>query len=117
MNRMKSLIAIAAAGLIVLPVAAQQSSSDHASHHSATPAEAAQTPPLTEGEVRKVDKEAKKLTIRHGPITNLDMPAMTMVFQVQDPAMLDQVKAGDKISFRVEKIGGAFTVTRIAPGN
>jgi len=68
---------------------------------------------LTEGEIRRVDKEAKKLTIKHGPIANLDMPAMTMVFQVKDPAMLDQVKAGDKVRFAADKVGGAYTVTKI----
>ena len=68
---------------------------------------------LSEGEVRKVDKQAKKITIKHGPLHNLDMPAMTMVFQVKDPAMLDQVKAGDKVKFRAEKVGGALTVTTI----
>jgi len=65
---------------------------------------------LVGGEVRKVDKDAQKLTIRHGPIPNLDMPGMTMVFRVKDTAMLDQVKAGDKIKFTAEKIGGAYTV-------
>ena len=69
--------------------------------------------PLTEGEVRKVDKDAKKITIRHAPIVHLDMPAMTMVFQVKDPALLDQVKTGDKVRFAAEKTGGAFTVTTI----
>jgi Cu/Ag efflux protein CusF len=63
--------------------------------------------------VRKVDKDAKKITLRHGPIPNLDMPAMSMVFQVKDPAMLDQVKAGDKIRFEAEKIEGQYTLTRI----
>ena len=71
--------------------------------------------PLADGEIRRVDKDAKKLTIRHGPLQSLDMPAMTMVFQVADPAMLDQVKAGDKVKFQAEKIGGAFTVTKIEP--
>ena len=69
--------------------------------------------PLTEGEVRKVDTEAAKLTLRHGPIVNLDMPAMTMVFRVSDPAFLDAVKPGDKVLFTVEKVGGQLTVTRI----
>lgn len=69
--------------------------------------------PLTTGEVRKVDKDAQKITIRHGAIENLDMPAHTMVFQVQDPAVLDQVKVGDKVKFRAEKIGGQFTVTKL----
>ena len=68
---------------------------------------------LADGEVRRVDKEAKKLTIRHGPIPNLNMDPMTMVFHVKDLAMLDQVKAGDKIRFQAEKIGGNYTVTMI----
>ena len=68
---------------------------------------------LTEGEVRKVDKDTGKVTIKHGPLQNLGMPAMTMVFQVKDPAMLDQVKAGDKINFIAEKVGGQYTVTRV----
>jgi Cu(I)/Ag(I) efflux system protein CusF len=67
---------------------------------------------LTDGEIRKVDKDAKKLTIKHGPIENLEMPPMTMVFQVKDPAMLEQVKVGDRVKFRAEKIGGAYTVIR-----
>ena len=68
---------------------------------------------LADGEIRRVDKEAKKLTIKHGPIANLDMPPMTMVFQVKDPAMLDQVKAGDKVRFQAEKAGGQYVVTKI----
>ena len=68
---------------------------------------------MSEGEVRRVDKDAKKITIRHGPLRNLDMPAMTMVFQVKEPAMLDQVKAGDRIRFEADKVGGAFTVTKM----
>ena len=70
---------------------------------------------LSDGEVRKVDKDAKKITIKHGPLANLDMPPMTMVFQVEDPAMLDQVKAGDKVKFQAEKVGAAYTVTKIEP--
>jgi len=71
---------------------------------------------LADGEVRKVDKDAKKLTIRHGPLPSLDMPtAMTMVYQVKDPAFLDHVKAGDKIRFSAEKIRGQVTVIRIEP--
>jgi Cu/Ag efflux protein CusF len=63
--------------------------------------------------VRKVDKQAKKITIKHGPLANLDMPAMTMVFQVKDPALLDQIKAGDRVKFQAEKVGSALTVTKI----
>eukprot|EP01034_Spumella_vulgaris_P007735 gene7735-9851_t len=68
---------------------------------------------MAEAEVRKVDKEAKKITLKHGPIKNLDMPGMTMVFQVKDPAMVDQVKVGDKIRFKVEKGASGFVVTEI----
>ena len=68
---------------------------------------------LIDGEVRKVDKDAKKITIKHGPMPSLDMPAHTMVFQVRDPAMLDRVKTGDKIRFEAEKVGGAFRLTKI----
>jgi Cu/Ag efflux protein CusF len=70
---------------------------------------------LSDGEIRKVDKAAKKITIKHGPLANLDMPPMTMVFQVKDPAMLEQVRTGDKVKFQAEKLGGAFTVTKIEP--
>jgi Cu/Ag efflux protein CusF len=70
---------------------------------------------MADGEIRKVDKDAKKITIKHGPLQKLEMPAMTMVFQVKDPALLERVKAGDKIKFDAEKIGGAFTVTKIEP--
>ena len=61
----------------------------------------------------KVDKDAKKLTIRHGPIENLGMPPMTMVFQVKDPALLDKVQAGDKIRFSADKDGSAYTVNQL----
>ena len=68
---------------------------------------------MTEGEIRKVDKGTKKITIKHGDIKNLDMPGMTMLFQVRDPAMLDMVKAGDKVKFRVEKAATGIVVTEI----
>jgi Cu(I)/Ag(I) efflux system protein CusF len=68
---------------------------------------------MVEGEVKKVDKDAGKITIRHGELKNLGMPAMTMVFRVKDPAMLDQVKAGDKVKFISEKVGGAFTLVQL----
>ena len=69
--------------------------------------------PMSEGEVRKIDKEQGKVTLRHGPIQNLDMPGMTMVFKVADPKMLDAVKEGDKVTFSAEKVNGAITVTRM----
>lgn len=70
-------------------------------------------PPQNDGEVRKVDKDAQKITIRHGPLEKLDMPAMTMVFRVQNPAMLDKVAPGDSVRFLAERVNGAITVTRL----
>lgn len=104
MKRNASMTALALAGLLLLPVLAPPTPARAAD--AAAQAQAA----LSDGEVRRVDKEAKKMTIRHGPIANLDMPPMTMVFQVKDPAMLDQVKAGDKIRFSADRVGGAYTV-------
>ncbi len=68
---------------------------------------------MTDGEIRKVDKDTQKITIKHGEIKNLDMPGMTMLFQVKVPAMLDMVKPGDKVKFRAEKVGGGIVVTEI----
>ena len=67
----------------------------------------------TEGQIRKIDKDAGKITIKHGPITNLQMPGMTMVFRVAEPAMLDQVKEGDQVQFHVDRVNGALTITRM----
>jgi Cu(I)/Ag(I) efflux system protein CusF len=107
---MKKMTLIATVLLTVtVPVHAQTSATDHAAHHAAP----AQAVALSDGEVRKVDTDAKKITIRHGPIANLDMPGMTMVFQVKEPAMLDVVKSGDKVKFRAEKVGGAYIVTQV----
>ena len=74
---------------------------------------AATSSEMAVGEVRKVDKESKKITIKHGEIKSLDMPPMTMVFQVKDALMLDQVKTGDKVKFSAEKSGGAIVITKI----
>ena len=69
---------------------------------------------LTDGEVTKIDQEAGKITIKHGPIKKLEMDeGMTMVFAVSDPALLKTVKAGDKIKFDADRVNGRFTVTKI----
>jgi Cu(I)/Ag(I) efflux system protein CusF len=78
-------------------------------------APATQTSAMSEGVVRKIDATNAKITLRHGPIANLDMPGMTMVFRVQPPELLDAVKVGDKVRFHAEDINGAFTVTAIQP--
>ena len=75
----------------------------------------AQTAPQSDGEVRKVDREQGKVTLRHGPLQNLDMPAMTMVFKVADAKMLEPIKEGDKVKFTAEKANGALVVTAIQP--
>ena len=75
----------------------------------------AQTTEMTDAEVRKIDKDTSKITLKHAEIKNLDMPGMTMVFQVKDPAMLDKVKPGDKVKFRAEKAETGFVVTTIEP--
>ena len=80
----------------------------HADHGGATHA----TAMLSEGQVKKVDKAQGKLTLKHGPLGNLGMPAMTMIFRVKDAAMLDQVKPGDRIRFLAEKVDGVITVTK-----
>jgi Cu(I)/Ag(I) efflux system protein CusF len=70
---------------------------------------------MAEGEVRKVDKENKKITLKHGVIKNLDMPGMTMIFGIKDAAILDNLKAGDKVKFKAEQAGSAIVVTDIQP--
>jgi Cu/Ag efflux protein CusF len=71
--------------------------------------------PLVDGVVRRIDREARKVTLRHGPIPNLEMPEMTMVFQVADPAMLDGLEAASAIRFKAERRNGQLTLTYIEP--
>lgn len=70
---------------------------------------------MTAGLVKKVDKSAGKVTIRHEPIESLGMPKMTMVYRVKDPAMLDRLKPGDKINFIADKANGAYTLMSFEP--
>jgi Cu(I)/Ag(I) efflux system protein CusF len=72
---------------------------------------------MVKGEVVKVDKAAGKVTLKHGPIKKLDMDSMTMVFRVADPAMLDKMKAGDRIEFEADRVSGAITLTKIGKGH
>ena len=109
----KILLGLAVAAGI--PMLATARSHDHTSPSAVTkPADTLATAqPQSDGDIKKIDKEAGKITVKHGPLANLDMPPMTMVFKVKDPAMLDQVKAGDKVKFTVEKLNGAFTITAL----
>jgi len=87
------------------------SSADNAA--ATTSAESGQA--MTTGLVKKVDKGAGKVTLRHGPIENLGMPQMTMIFRVKDPEMLDRLKEGDEIRFVADKVDGAYTVIQFEP--
>lgn len=70
---------------------------------------------MVKGEVKKIDQAAGKITLNHGPIKNLDMTDenMTMVFHVQDPAMLKQVKVGDKVQFEADRETAGITITKL----
>ena len=94
---------------IALPVSSMaQTTMDHSKMDMSQPAAS-----MTEGEVKKVDLEAGKVTIKHGPIKNMDMPGMTMVFTAKDKGLLANVKPGDKIQFMVVNEGGKMVVTEI----
>ena len=73
---------------------------------------------MVNGEVKKIDESAGKITLKHGPIKNLDMDedGMTMIFRVQDPAMLKQVKVGDKVQFEAERTTAGITITKMQKG-
>lgn len=103
------VIAAAVATAGILSIGAHAQSHGHTGGHASAGSEAATD--MTEAEVRKVDKDNKKITLKHGAIKNLDMPPMTMVFNVNDAAMLDKVQAGDKVRFKASGEGGKFTVT------
>lgn len=107
---MKTLISstlIAFAALGALPAHAAD---DHAGHHVAKQSATAAEMKMVDAQVKKVDKAAGKVTLAHGPLSNLDMPAMTMAFRVKDAGWLERMKAGDKIRFMADNINGALTV-------
>lgn len=109
------------AGLALLVTAAALSPAWAASHQGGQgahgdhgkPTAQATTGEMTDAEVRKVDKEGGKLTLKHADIKSLEMPAMTMVFTVKEKAMLDKLKAGDKIKFKAINDAGKYTVTEV----
>ena len=110
---MKSLFIPFFAALIALPLHAEGMHSN-SSHGSAMSGNAMHdSAPMSDGVVRKVDTSAGKITIKHGPLANLGMPPMTMVFKAKSPDLLGKVKAGDTVKFHAEDIGGVYTVTAI----
>ena len=110
----KFTLAILMAGAAALATAQDASHAGHGDHaHHGSAGEAATATGLTDGEVKKIDKEAGKITLRHGEIRNLNMAAMTMVLRVQEPAMLEGVQVGDKVQFAAERMNGAVTIVRL----
>jgi Cu/Ag efflux protein CusF len=107
-QKLLGAMALAATVLAGLPAFAQMTM-DHSHMGSAA------VPDLTDGEVRKIDKDAGKITLRHGEIKHMDMPPMTMVFVVRDKALLDKVSVGAKVRFMVTNENGQMTVTDIQP--
>ncbi len=99
------LTAIALGCTLVFPAFAAEPAKAPSSSEAATN--------MSQGEVRKIDAAAQKITLRHGPIANIGMPPMTMVFGVRDAALLEGVKAGDKVNFVVEQQGTQFVVTEL----
>lgn len=114
---MKTFIALTMTAVmgwsLALPAAAQHHG--HDAHHGvpAASAKGDAAAMLSEGIVRKVDKDAKKLTIKHGDLKTLGMGPMTMAFQVQDPAVLDKVNEGDKVTFVAEMVSGKLTASKV----
>ena len=109
---MKSSIVLGCALLVAASAANAQMSPNMAMPKSAS-APSAGAAVMTDGVVQNVDKSKGVVTLKHGDITNMAMPAMTMAFNVLDKKMLDKIKTGDKVRFHVENVGGAPTVTRI----
>lgn len=113
-NSPRLLHALVVCAMVAAPVMAQQNADSHSSHHpAATRTAGSSAAEMADGEVRKIDKETGKVTLRHGEIKHLEMPPMTMVFQLKEAALLDKIKAGDKVRFRAEKAGGVYLVTAI----
>ncbi len=106
----RTLSSLIASLFLTVPVWAD-SSSGHGGMNQAGMNHDAMSNALSEGMVRKVNKAQGKLTLRHGPLANLDMPIMTMIFRVTDSTWLDQVKPGDNIRFQADKVNGKLTVT------
>lgn len=112
---MKALITSTLILFASLGTVPANAASDHAGHSMANQTMAAADMQMVDGQVKKVDKAAGKVTLAHGPLVNLGMPAMTMVFRVKDAGWLDQMKAGDKIRFMADNVNGAVTIVHFEP--
>jgi len=112
MNTIKHILAISALAMgIAMPVSSfAQATMDRGKMDMSQPSDA-----MTDGEVKKIDPDNGKVTLKHGDIKNLDMPGMTMVFTVRDKSQLANLKPGDKVKFMVVQEGGKMIVTDIQP--
>lgn len=112
MHTLQKIVAACALAMgMALPVSSMaQTTMDHSKTGMSQPAAS-----MAEGEVKKVDLDAGKVTIKHGPIQNLDMPGMTMVFTAKDKALLAHVKPGDKVQFEAQNENGKMVVTALQP--
>ena len=109
---MRTLFSAGLFALATLGALPAQAAGDHAGHNMASHAPAGKVA-LVDGTVKKIDQAGGKVTLAHGPLTNLDMPAMTMAFKVKDAAWLQQMQPGQKIRFMADNVDGAMMVTHI----
>lgn len=115
MNAISTLAISLAISLAMATAAPAASAQEHARAGHAAPAGGQQAAArvLVDAEVKKIDKEAGKITLRHADIPNLNMPGMTMAFRTRDAAMLNQVKVGDKVRFAAERVNGAIMIVQL----
>lgn len=116
MKFVTSFAALAAATALSLPAVAQTANphAGHAAHGTQAPATTGGKL-LYDGEVKRLNPDAKRITLAHGPLKEFDMPAMTMAFNVKDVKQIAALKVGDKVRFALEASGENYVITRIEP--
>jgi Cu/Ag efflux protein CusF len=111
MKRFLATAVLASIAALAAPAWAQSHDHGHATPAANKPA----ADVVNSGEVKRINRDTKKITIAHGPLKAFDMPSMTMAFGVKDPAMLGKVKTGDRVNFVLEKAGEDLVITRLEP--
>jgi Cu(I)/Ag(I) efflux system periplasmic protein CusF len=112
LKKMTAIVVLATVSSVVGVAAAH----NHGKTEQAKSA-AAEDAEMTNAEIRKIDKDAKKITLKHEAIKSLDMPGMTMVFQVKDATLLDKAQVGEKVKVKIIQEGKAYVVTEIQAAN
>lgn len=116
MHTIQTITAVSALTIgMALPIGSMAQTTTTTDHHHSQMEMPQTAASMTEGEVKKIDVDAGKITIKHGPIQHLDMPGMTMVFTAKDKSLLTSLKSGDKVWFTVLNEGGKMIVTAITP--